>query len=322
MNKNPSNKPITVRTTPSLALIKYWGKAETQENIPATSSLAVNLDGLFTETTVSLSDDADAVTINGELVPPDRYSKFFDRIRKTLGTDSAFHAESHSNFPVSAGLASSSSGFAALAFGCCKLIDEHLDQEIVSDLARYGSASAARATLGGFTTLKKGARFAEKIFDKNHWPELRVLIAIVKQTAKKTSSREAMELARTTSPYYNTWVKSSEDIFQNAIDACRNKDLEKLGQLMRISYLGMFSTMFTSTPPIYYWEPESIQLIKKCDALRKNGIGAWETMDAGPQVKILCLEEDLKNIINSLKAEFDQLKFMLSRPGGGPEILS
>lgn len=313
-------KTITVRVSPSLALIKYWGKANTEENIPATSSLAVNLESFYTQTAVKFATDYDQVAINGVQVPIERYQSFFHHIRRNLATDRMFHAESRSNFPVAAGLASSSSGFAALAYGCAKLVNGDISMKEVSNLARLGSASASRALFGGFTLLRRGARSAEPFLGEEHWPELRIIVAIVRPEAKKISSRGAMEMARITSPYYSSWLSTSEKLFRESLDACRDKNLEKLGELMRTSYLGMFSTMFTSQPPIFYWEPESVQLIKICEELRQKGVAAWETMDAGPQVKILCVENDLKTIQETVQDAFPQMQLVISRLAGGPTL--
>lgn len=311
-----SKNSVTIRATPSLALIKYWGKLNSSENLPATSSLAVNLDGCVSETTVSLAEARDTVSVNGEIQPLERFRPFFDFARNKLGTDSFFNAVSSTNFPVAAGLASSSSGFAALAYGCAALIRPDIPQETLSDIARIGSASAARAVVGGFSALRQGRRTAEKLFSSKHWPQLRVIATIVQSTAKETSSRTAMELVKTTSPYYRIWTERSEGIFENAVAACKNKDLERLGELMQESYLGMFATMFTSKPAIHYWRPETVSLIHLCQELRKKGFGAWETMDAGPQVKIVCLAEDVDTILKAVSGIGETA--IVSKPAEGP----
>lgn len=311
---------ILVRTGPSLALIKYWGKADIATNLPATSSLAITLEELYTETAVTLSDK-DTVHIEGLLSAPEHYKPFFDNLKKKMQVNCCFEAKSYSNFPAAAGLASSSSGFAALAFACAKLIDKEASLDLISELARVGSASAARALFGGFTILEREAAHAEPLFGKEHWPALRVIVATVKTDAKKISSRKAMELARTTSPYFPSWVKESETLFQEGVEALKQRDLARLGPLMRKSYLMMFSTMFTSSPPVLYWEPESLSLIKECEELRSEGFAAWETMDAGPQVKIFCLAEESTPLLQRLKTRFPQLQFLLAQAGDGARIL-
>ncbi len=305
----------TVTTSPSLALIKYWGKSDREKNLPATSSIAVTLDGLLTETTVARAQ-RDQVFINGVESPIDRFTAFFDHVRKTLKTDERFAVESEVNFPVAAGLASSSSGFAALALACGQLIDPSISKQTISEMARVGSASAARSVFGGFTILKKESAFAEPL--NIDWPELHIIVAIVKPEAKSLSSRKAMELSRTTSPYYDAWLKQSDRLFDEAFIALKDKDLDALGPLMQQSYLAMFSTMLTSTPPTLYWEPETLKIIKTCESIRQEGLTVWETMDAGPQVKLACLKKDLNAVLIQIQEQHPDVKLLISRAGGEP----
>lgn len=322
MKEASENQSIIVRTSPSLALIKYWGKTISGDNIPATSSIATNLHGFYTETKISLSKEKDCVTINGSEVLIGRFTPFFNQVRKELHTHHYFNAVSQSNFPTSAGLASSSSGFAALAYGCAQLVDSQAPLNVISSLARLGSASASRALFPGFTVLKRNSLHAEQLYDQAFWPEFRIIIAIVKSGPKKISSRHAMEVSRKTSPYYHSWLEESECIFSQALPALDKKNLKTLGPLIRQSYLMMFGTMFTTMPPIFYWEPDTVALIKTCEDLREQGYSIWETMDAGPQVKMITLKDNCENVYAILKNKYPHINFVISQPGEGPIIVN
>ena len=110
--------------SPSLALIKYWGKLPGGVNIPATSSLAVTLGALRSRTTISDRGPAeeaaeDLILIDGARQPTDPFnpviSEMRSRARESLAAGvRPVRIESSNNFPTAAGLASSSSGFAAL----------------------------------------------------------------------------------------------------------------------------------------------------------------------------------------------------------------
>ena len=225
---------VIVKTSPSLAMIKYWGKKEKTRNIPATSSLAVTLNALSTTSTISLSEH-DLVSINGVEQDKSRFKPFFDNIRVSLKSDLHFKCDSSNNFPTAAGLASSSSGFAALALGAKSLIDKHLPLSSVSGLARLGAASAARAVFGGFTILPQGSESAEPLKKADFWPDLRVIVVSVSKKQKKTSSRSGMELSRQSSPYYDAWLKDSEQTFQKSLTALEERDLTVLGPIIRTS---------------------------------------------------------------------------------------
>jgi diphosphomevalonate decarboxylase len=304
------------RASPSLALIKYWGKARGAGNRPATPSLAVTLGGVHTETRVTLSD-RDAVIVNGAAQDPDRYAVFFDALRRRLGVTRCFHADSVNSFPSSAGLASSSSGFAALAGACTRAAGKTAAAGELSELARLGSASAARSVFGGFTLLPAGARRARALFPPEHWPELRVVVAITERGPKPVSSRQAMEETRAGSPYYSAWLSSSAALLPHALRALETRDLELLGRTARHSYSLMHAAILGADPPILYWLPATVAVIHACAELRKGGIGAWETIDAGPQVKILCREQDAAAVADRARAAAPGVQTIVCSPGPG-----
>lgn len=313
---------VFCRAHPSLALIKYWGKSDIRRNLPATPSLAVTLAGVHTETLVRTADGiaaVDAVMVDGVEQPPERYALFFQALRRRLRTDLRFRADSANSFPTAAGLASSSSGFAALAAACARAAGRALPARELSALARQGSASAARSLFGGFTLLPAGARAARQLLPEQHWPELRVLVAVVSGQAKAFSSRQAMEATRRGSPFYRAWIGTAGGLLAEAIAALRERDLQKLGELARLSYSRMHAALLACAPPVLYWLPDTVALIRACAELRQQGLGAWETIDAGPQVKVLCLAGEAGRVADSLR-EAAGARIIECSPGPAPEV--
>ena len=329
-----------VEAHPSLALIKYWGKADAEENLPATPSLAVTLEGLTTRTTVELapsappvrSDDPadpdtrqDRVFIGGELQPSGRFEPFFRAFRslaaRSLPSAFSVTARSSSDYPSSAGLASSSAGFAALAKACAAAAGLNVCDGELSAVARVGSASAARSIFGGFVRLDAGADEARPVKDADWWPDLRIVVVEVEPGPKPVSTRTAMESVRTTSPFYRAWLEDAPGLMEGALAALEARKLDVLGPLVRRSYMRMFGTMLSADPPIVYWKPDSLGLIAACGRMRRDGLDAWETMDAGPQVKILCLEEELEAVDRRLESEFPSLPRRICRVGRGAEVI-
>lgn len=301
--------------SPSLALIKYWGKLSAKKNLPATSSLALTLSGLETVTTARFAP-SDSVTVNGAAQDMQRYAAFLDGLKHELGVTEGVAVDSANNFPTAAGLASSSSGFAAFAGALSALAGRDTPPEELSRLARIGSGSATRSVYGGFTVFEAGSEAARPLRDEGFWPDIRVLLCAVSEAKKPVSSRVAMELSRTTSPYYGEWLRSSEALYREAISVLETRDLPKLGPLIRASYLRMFSTMFTSAPPVIYWLPESLALVKLCEELRTQGVSVWETMDAGPQVKLFCLGRDLETVREAVEKRVPSCRTFSASPGG------
>lgn len=293
---------------PSLALVKYWGKRPGAPNLADTTSVALTLSGLTTTTEcrVGEPDRADTLQIDDQPVDPAAARPVFDAIRSELGVAS-FHVRSHNDFPTAAGLASSASGYAALAGACyaaARAAEGHRwsddDTERfaprLSELARLGSGSACRSVYGGFARWEAGEQRAQPLFASDHWPELRVLVAVVDRGAKSIGSRAAMQRTRDSSPYYRAWQETSQHDADLAVAAIAQRNLAALGPIVRSSYLKMFATMFAAAPPIVYWQPASVALIHAAEALRADGVPVWETMDAGPQVKLLTTEEHLPRV--------------------------
>lgn len=288
---------------PSLALIKYWGKQSRGINIPATTSIAVTLAGLETRTRATAGDpgDPDRVRLDGTVQPIERFSDLFEAIRAWVvahgGERHSYDVQSENSFPTAAGLASSASGMAALVLSTTRASLPELDPRDpntareLSALARIGSGSASRSIYGGFTRWSAGAEQAEPIHPDDWWPQLRVVVLPVTGAAKPISSREAMNRTRHESPFFQAWVEDSKHLAVAAEEALTRRDLEQLGTAMRLSYMRMFATMLGTEPPILYWLPETLAIIRALDALRAKGIPVWETIDAGPQVKVITLSD-------------------------------
>ncbi len=95
------------------------------------------------------------------------------------------------------------------------------------------------------------------------------------------------------------------------------KDFIRFGANVVKSYQNMFALMFASS--IFYFKSSTIDLIKYAANLRNEGIFVFETMDAGPQVKFLCLEKNLNTILKRLKQNFTDINFIVSKVGCGLE---
>ncbi len=286
----------TAIANPNIALVKYWGKRERTLNLPAVPSLSVTLAPFETRTSVTWGTEADEFVINGSAATGDSYdriSKFLDLIdpgrpRVTL--------ESTNNFPTAAGLASSSSAFAALALAATSAAGKSPSPAELSALARQGSGSASRSLWGGFVSWSMGDKadgsdsHGHPIADEHHW-DLRVLVALVSDQKKAISSRAGMNRTQETSPLFSGWVDSGADDVAEATAAIKAKDLERLGTIMEHSTMKMVATMFSARPAVIYMKPATVAVLHAVQALRAQGVPAWTTMDAGPNVKVLTTPE-------------------------------
>jgi len=292
----------------NIALIKYWGKRDTEVNLPTKSSLSIALPELTTTTTVSVrQENLDKIVINQELAIDKAITRFLDIFRKKFNITDHFLIETENSFPTAAGLASSASGFAALTKGLNELYGLGLCLQELSILARQGSGSACRSIQDGFVLWHKGEKadgsdsYAEQIFDENYWPEFCVIPIIVDSKKKKISSRVGMQQTVETSPTYAQWLKESEARIPTMIEAIKNRDIKTVGELTELDCLEMHACMQNSNPKLNYWKPETLVVMEKVKELRDSGIPCYFTIDAGPNVKVLTLVRFREQIRKSLK---------------------
>ncbi len=300
----------TARAHSNIALVKYWGKRDVHLNLPAVGSISITLDRLFTETTVEFEDglEKDLLLLNGQeasVKETSRIGTFMDLVRQETAVNSFARIESHNNFPTSAGLASSASAFAALSLAATHAAGLNLPPLRLSELARKGSGSAARSIYGGFVEMAKGERAdgsdsaAYQLVEKDYW-DIRVLILITSEEEKKTGSTDGMTLSRQTSPYYDAWVRSSPADLDEMRHAVINKDFELLGDLSEFSCLKMHALALAGRPGIIYWNSTTLELMNRIRSLREDGLPVYFTIDAGPQVKALCLPEGMDAVKQAL----------------------
>ncbi|NOZ60170.1 MAG: diphosphomevalonate decarboxylase, partial [Calditrichaeota bacterium] len=224
-------------------------------------------------------------------------------------------------FPTGAGLASSASGFAALAVAANGALDLKMSPKELSIIARQGSGSAARSIFGGFVEMKKGKKedgsdsYAVKIAEENHW-NLQMLIAITSEEAKKTGSTDGMLLSQETSPYYSQWVQSSDKDLELCREAILKKDFSLLAEVAEFSCLKMHALALSSKPGLIYWNGATVETIHAIRELRnQKGVPVFFTVDAGPQVKAIC-EPDYLDQVQKILSEIDGVKRVMQTPLG------
>lgn len=319
------------RAHANIALIKYWGKRDEQLNIPAVGSISLTLNALWTETEVIFDPkrSQDELVLNNRQATPDelrRTSRFLDLIRAIKKTTLKARVHSVNNFPTAAGLASSASGFAALTVAASEALGLKFSPKEWSVLARQGSGSAARSIFGGLVEMHTGQlpdgsdAFAEPLAPPDYW-DLRLLIGITSARPKKIGSTEGMNRSRETSPYYRAWIESQSADLQEMREAIRQKDFQKLGELSEHSCLKMHALALSSRPGILYWNAITIDAMHAVRELRSKGVAAYFTIDAGPQIKVLCLPENEVRVRDMLRSINGIERIVVNKPGNGVQIL-
>ena len=275
----------TAQAHPNIALLKYWGKQDGPGNLPAAPSLSITLDTLTTTTTVR-NARADSLSLNGEPSQDPRIAAALADWRRDHEIP-PLAVETRNSFPTAAGLASSASGFAALATA----VDAHcrLGMSVAerSALARRGSASAARSLHGGFVALAGPDWQASQLMSAETWP-LKVVVAVTSTAPKVFSSREGMAISRRSSPYFDAWVSATAGDFPAMRDALLRRDFGRVAEVAEASCLRMHGLMMSGEPALLYWNAATLGCIQALRSLRESGCNVFFTVDAGPQVKAVC----------------------------------
>jgi diphosphomevalonate decarboxylase len=283
----------------------------------------MNLAGLTTQTCVTFDPgfQADTLKLNG--VPAGgkslaRLAAFLDGVRRLAGKTLFASVTTENNFPTGAGIASSASAYAALALAASRALGLDLAERELSRLARLGSGSASRSIPSGFVEWQMGRTdtdsYAFSIAPPEHWA-LVDLVAVVQSERKPVGSSEGHSIAGS-SPLQNARLSGAG----RRLDACRSAimhcDFEALGRVVELDSNLMHAVMMTSTPPLFYWQPASLAIMKQVIQWRQQGLPVCFTLDAGPNVHILCLESAAAKIHQLLLARPDVSQVFQAAPGG------
>lgn len=312
----------------NIALVKYWGKrsgVDRSLNLPAVGSLSLTLDRFGTETTVELTDESgDRFVLDGNVVSgpeAERVFRFLDLVKPRR---SRAVVTSRNDVPTAAGLASSASGFAALAVAAAAAFDVALSPAQLSQLARRGSGSAARSIFGGFVELTRGARDdGEDCVARPLETALDVRLLVVRCATgrKHTDSTRGMDVTAQTSPYFAAWVETHEADLRRAREALAASDLERLGSVMEHNTMKMHASALAADPWVLYMNGTTLAVLHEVRALRQAGVGAWATMDAGPHVKVLCAPADAARLSQAFATVPGVLGVEVCAPGGAARVL-
>ncbi len=320
-------KSVTAIAHPNIAFIKYWGNRDPVLRIPSNGSISMNLGGLFTRTQVRFDPSLpkDILFLNGQPetgVAYERVRRHLERIRQLAGIRERAEVVSLNNFPMGTGIASSASAFASLTLAASVAAGLNLDECQLSRLARQGSGSACRSIPGGFVEWQAGEgdldSFAYSLAPAEHWA-LADCIAIISQEHKSTGSTEGHALADT-SPLQPARLARVPAHLELCRQAIRERDFDKLARVVEMDSNLMHAVIMTSTPPLIYWQPATLAVMNAVHVWRGEGIPACFTVDAGPNVHVICEAWAAEEIEKRLRA-IPGVSQVLRAAVGGPAYL-
>ncbi len=313
----------------NIAFTKYWGKKDESLRIPLNSSVSVNLSNLLTTTTVEFSPDyeKDVIVYNSLQRKGERSEKrvieHVDRVRKLSRLKEKVRIVTVTNFPSAAGLASSASGFAALTVAASSAAGLQLSEKKLSILARLGSGSACRSIPDGFVEWLDGRTnersYAVSIFPPSYW-NLSITAVIISKEQKGISSTLGQQLlvSNTFLPVRLARMKEKNRLVKKYIT---QKRFTQFGELVEMEALELHAMTLTSSPPIIYWQPDTVKMMKLVQTWRKEGLEVYFTIDAGPNIFLICEEKNQQKLIKKLIK--NNLKdFIVNKPSAGARLIS
>ena len=318
----------TALAHPNIALIKYWGNRDNALRVPSNGSISMNLEGLSTRTTVSFQSSLpfDELIINGREVTGkglDRVSELLDLVRARAGIKDKAEIVSENNFPSGAGIASSAAAFAALALAASNAARLDLSEAELSRLARRGSGSACRSIPGGFVEWRAGTSdedsCAISIAPPDHW-DIADCVAIVHAGHKKTGSTDGHALAWT-SPLQAARVDDAPRRLEICRRAIMQRDFDALAGIIELDSDMMHAVMQTSNPPLLYWQPATVEIFHAVREWRAAGLAVAYTVDAGPNVHVICpreVQEEAERRLREIPGVSDVL---LATVGGAARLV-
>jgi diphosphomevalonate decarboxylase len=320
----PSIHSATAQAHPNIAFVKYWGNRDEKLRLPANGSISMNLDGLYTRTTVSFQPSLalDELVINGnEMTGPGlkRVSAILDEVRAAAGVRERAEVTSDNNFPTGAGIASSAAAFAALALAATKAAGLDWSEARLSRLARHGSGSACRSVPSGFVEWEPGTgdddSLAVSIAGPEHWA-LADCIALVNSKHKSVGSTEGHALAPT-SPLQAARVADAPRRLEICRRSILGRDFDLLAAIIEQDSNLMHGVMMTSNPALIYWQAATLTVMHAVREWRSGGLPVAYTIDAGPNVHVLCPQERMPRVAALLK-ELPGVDDVLTTQVGGP----
>src|SRR5690606_31291860 len=267
--------------------------------------------------------DEDRIELDGQPVAGReraRVVELLERVRERAGLELSCRVMSRNDFPTAAGLASSASGFAALALASSHAAGLSSSDEQLSALARRSSASAARSLFGGFAELAANAEHASPLAPAEHW-DVRLLVAVTETGRKPMGSTAAMQHTRATSPYYRAWVEHAPALYAEARQAVLERRLRALGPAMEQSTLMMHASMWAARPAILYLTEASLAVVRRVRELRDSGLECYFTIDAGPHVKVLVETPQARKISEQLAGIAGVQRVIECAPGPGAHLV-
>ena len=308
-NFNISSQTVSASCPSNIALIKYWGKYERQ--IPANPSISYTLNNCKTNTSMEfVADEKFSVQTflsgNEEKKFAEKIEKYFRNIEEFLPwiLKGKYVIKTENTFPHSSGIASSASGFGAIA-KCLMELDQQFSGLQDSDfklrkasfLARLGSGSACRSLYDGLVVwgATKEVEDSSDLYalqypnDQIHeiFKHFNDWVLLIHEGEKSVSSTVGHGLMNT-NPYAERRFQEAHENFAVLKEILKTGDMQNFIKLVEHEALTLHAMMMMSEPAFILMKTGTLAVINKIwDYRKETGLPLFFTLDAGANVHLL-----------------------------------
>lgn len=293
----------------NIALIKYMGKTDRENNRPSNSSLSWTLPHLTSRVELTLTDQPkdswQALEAKYSLSLSEKgrvkFLNHLQRIKDHFGVTEHFVVASSNFFPSDCGIASSASSFAALTEvavqAMCELSGQSMSLAEKAMLSSKGSGSSCRSFLAPWVLWKDNE--VQKI--STSFEQLNHMVLLVSAKEKKVSSSEAHQRVASSLLFHGR-VERAEQRLVKFLKHLQDKNWSALHDIAWAEFWDMHALFETSTPSFGYFEAETFHYLNTLRNLwDAEGDGPLITMDAGPNIHLLWRPEQKESALRYYK---------------------
>jgi diphosphomevalonate decarboxylase len=310
----------------NIALVKYWGKKESQ--IPANPSISFTLNNCKTITKLEVVKKSEKNDFSFDLLfegkPKEDFKpkiqKFFERIELYCPFLKEYHfkIDTQNTFPHSSGIASSASGMAALAINIMSL-EKAINPSISDDyfyakasfLARLGSGSACRSIKGKVVVWGNHAEISGssdlfgvefKAIHQN-FKNYQDTILLVDKGEKQVSSTVGHDLMHN-HPFAERRFNQAHENLSKIKAILTSGNIAEFIKIVESEALTLHAMMMTSMPYFILMKPNTLEIINKIWKFRnETQVPVCFTLDAGANVHVLYPENVKENVLQFIQNE-------------------
>jgi len=318
----------------NIAFVKYWGVQDAALTLPYNESVSMNLDRCLTTTTVQFDSQLDAdevvLKLHDQAEQPaagralERVVAQLDRVRALANVETRARVRSENNFPSDAGIASSAAAFSALTTAAVAALGPDLSEQELSALTRRSSSgSACRSIPTGFVHWRNDGTdqgsYAVSVAGPEHWA-LADVVAVVDPGVKSVTSADNHRLV-TTSPYFDVRLQEVPVRVEQTLAAICDRNLEQLGAVCEADAISMHVVAMTAQPPTLYWNAGTLAVMHAVRRWRSEGLMSYFTIDAGPNVHVICAAEDADELNRRLQTLAEVQWTIVNHAGPGVRVI-